>query len=398
MAPPKRGRYAGSSSTRRTSSSDDSSAGFGGDKFSSPEASVEYARLLSKAVAKERGFIPTHRDGNLVAMITTKGWEGICEAPEPVPLGIVREFYANAKAEKNGYSVVRGFTVDYTPAAISRVLRLPRMTQGEEDWALKTRADVDLENIVGVLCVPGTTWKYKSGTTEPVTFPASAMNRYAKAWNLFVCANIMPSSHAHDVTVERAIVLWGILNGKYVDLGVLLNRSIVRFLRGATTAVIHHAAVVTKLCTAVGVRWSEEEQLPLPSAPIDHAAIQRLEDWDGGSTDPSGLGFGNVDNDGMDARTREAARAGLQGASGIQQEADRAGFGGVQYRRLTRRIDAMHDINRHFATDLTQALGTAFRATGVDVVWPDFGVGSVYPPPDTPPETPPVDGGDDSDS
>jgi hypothetical protein len=33
-------------------------------------------------------------------MITTKGWEGICEAPEPVPLGIVREFYANAKAEK----------------------------------------------------------------------------------------------------------------------------------------------------------------------------------------------------------------------------------------------------------------------------------------------------------
>ncbi|KAK1393581.1 hypothetical protein POM88_012637 [Heracleum sosnowskyi] len=48
--------------------------------------------------------------------------------------------------------------------------------------------------------------------------------------------------------------------------------------------------------------------------------------------------------------------------------------------------DAMHDIHRRFAQDLTQALGTAFRATGVDIVWPDFGADSVYPPPDTPPE------------
>ncbi|XP_074368588.1 uncharacterized protein LOC141708728 [Apium graveolens] len=32
------------------------------------------------------------------------------------------------------------------------------------------------------------------------------------------------------------------------------------------------------------------------------------------------------------------------------------------------------------------ALGTAFRATGVEVDWPIFGVDSVYPPHDTPPE------------
>ncbi|XP_063946126.1 uncharacterized protein LOC135151541 [Daucus carota subsp. sativus] len=37
----------------------------------------------------------------------------------------------------------------------------------------------------------------------------------------------------------------------------------------------------------------------------------------------------------------------------------------VQFRRLSRRIDNMHDIHRHFAKDLTQALGSAFRAIGV---------------------------------
>ncbi|KAL8092098.1 hypothetical protein AgCh_034402 [Apium graveolens] len=63
----------------------------------------------------------------------------------------------------------------------------------------------------------------------------------------------------------------------------------------------------------------------------------------------------------------------------------------TQYRRLARRMDAMHDIHSRFTRDLTQALGTAFRATSVDIQWPVFGEDSVYPPPDTP-YTPPIEG------
>ncbi|XP_063937065.1 uncharacterized protein LOC135147718 [Daucus carota subsp. sativus] len=58
----------------------------------------------------------------------------------------------------------------------------------------------------------------------------------------------------------------------------------------------------------------------------------------------------------------------------------------VQFRRLSRRIDYMHDIHHRFAEDLTQALGSAFRAIGVEVDWPVFGDGMVYSPPDPPPE------------
>ncbi|KAK1378176.1 hypothetical protein POM88_024920 [Heracleum sosnowskyi] len=385
MAPPKRGRYAGSSSTRRSSSEEELSMGVGGENFSSPEAQEEFTWLLSKAVAKERGFLPQPTDGHLFSMITKRGWESFCEAPEPVPLSIVREFYANAKADKNGYSVVRGLTVDYTAKAIHWVLNLPKKKRGEEDWSLKTRDDLDLEYILGEICVPGTTWKYKAGTTEPITFLASVMNRYARAWNMFLCANILPSSHSHEVTVDRAIVLWGILNEEYIDLGELLHKNIVKFLRGGTTGAIPHASIVIKLCSAVGVHWAEEEQVQLPSAPIDHSTISRMEDWEGGAPDYYGLGYTDFDAGEGEAPPREpAARRGRP--SVIQREVDRAGFGDAQYRRLTRRIDAMHDIHRRFAQDLTQALGTAFRATGVDVAWPDFGADSVYPPPDTPPE------------
>ena len=45
-------------------------------------------------------------------------------------------------------------------------------------------------------------------------------------------------------------------------------------------------------------------------------------------------------------------------------------------------MDSMHDIHRLFTEDLTQALGSAFRATGVEVDWPVFGAGMVYRPPD----------------
>ena len=65
-----------------------------------------------------------------------------------------------------------------------------------------------------------------------------------------------------------------------------------------------------------------------------------------------------------------------EGSSHVQQVVDRTGVGAEQYRRVIRRMEAMQNIHHHFAADLTQALGTIFRATGVEVDWP----------PDPPPE------------
>ena len=78
---------------------------------------------------------------------------------------------------------------------------------------------------------------------EKLTFPAY----------LFVCANTLPSSHSHEVTVERAIMLWGILIEEYIDVGYTTNHSMLRFMRGSTTSSIPHAFIVVRLCAAVGV-------------------------------------------------------------------------------------------------------------------------------------------------
>ncbi|KAK1401630.1 hypothetical protein POM88_001235 [Heracleum sosnowskyi] len=111
-----------------------------------------------------------------------------------------------------------------------------------------------------------------------------------------------------------------------------------------------------------------------------------MEDWDGGAPDYYGLGYTHLeDAEEAEAPPREPAARRVR-ASRIQREVDRSGLGDVQYRRLTRRIDAIHDSQSRFARDFTQALSAAFRATGVDIAWPTFGADYVYPPPDTPPE------------
>ena len=87
-----------------------------------------------------------------------------------MPLSIVREFYANAKATMDGYSVVRGLTVDYTAAAIRRVIGQKAKPRCADDWTFKSRADVDLDDFLSKIYVPGTRWKKKAFTDEKLTF------------------------------------------------------------------------------------------------------------------------------------------------------------------------------------------------------------------------------------
>ena len=206
-------------------------------------------------------------------MIQERGWESFCEAQGAIPMSIVREFYANARADQNGYLVVRGMTVDYTLEAIHRIVGGTEMEPTQDDWVRKSKRLMDLDQIIRGLCFPGTEWKTNPSTNEKLSFPVSAINRYARAWNLFICANIMASGHPHDVPVARAILLYGIVDGEYVDIAYVINQNIVKFLSTGTRGTISHATIVTKLCTAVGVRWSADEQLQLPSAPIDHTLL-----------------------------------------------------------------------------------------------------------------------------
>lgn len=105
--------------------------------------------------------------------------------------------------------------------------------------------ELDLNEVSRVLCKPGTVWATKEGTTEKLSFPHTALSRYVKAWYSFICANLMPIRHQNDVTKDRAVLLFGIVTGKRVDVGRIIYSSITRYLMGGTSGVISHASMIT---------------------------------------------------------------------------------------------------------------------------------------------------------
>ncbi|XP_074374241.1 uncharacterized protein LOC141714632 [Apium graveolens] len=103
--------------------------------------------------------------------------------------------------------------------------------------------------------------------------------------------------------------------------------------------------------------------------------------WYEGKPDPKGLGYsfdmlpGKRPYDqyyaGGSKFSRESGwRAQLGEEIESSQLKESSKKSSTQYRRLAWRMDAMHDIHSQFARDLTQTLGIAFRATGVDIQWP----------------------------
>lgn len=347
-------------------------------QFITDGAREEYERMLGRTIARERGLLPTVNDGYILMNIQERGWEQFCEVPEPVPVNIIREFYANASVNKNGISQVRGFRVDYQPPAIRRVCGLPGRSRERVDWSGMTREGVDLQMIIQSLCVPGTEWKLKVGTTEPKTFPSAALNRIGRAWHLFICANIVPTSHSHEVTVDRAILLYAICNREYVDLGNLIHQGMLRFMQGPSSAIVPYGSVITRLVRECGVRWLASEGVQQPVAALDHQSIWRLPEKADSSPNLWGLGYREEDQ---------------QQQQGEQQQVEPQEGGSVvgsrEYRRLMRRIDAVHEMQAGFAANFdqfAQVLGTALRASGLDVTFPSLaaGAGATYPPPDTP--------------
>lgn len=95
---------------------------------------------------------------------------------------------------------------------------------------------------------------YKKGS-----FPHTALSRHGKAWYNFIYANLMPTRHQSDVTKEREILLYVIVTNKKVDVGLIVNGSIVKYLWGSMTCGLLHASLIIGLCRQAGVQWNTNE-------------------------------------------------------------------------------------------------------------------------------------------
>ena len=89
----------------------------------------------------------------------------------------------------------------------------------------------------------------------------------AKVWFYFVSSVLWPSKHLCTVGREEAILLYALLKGYKINVGKMIENSILSYYAGKCRGMIPHPATITSLCIQGGVKkeWGIEETYPRAS-------------------------------------------------------------------------------------------------------------------------------------
>ena len=196
-------------------------------------------------------------------MIEKRGWETLCAHRRAGYAAIVREFYSNLVGRKDNTVYVRGVWVPYGAQAINQVYGMAGHKHGSK--FKKLLENPDLKKIAEKLTEGKAQLRPEKG--ESKTLNRGSLTEEAKVWFYFLASILVPTKHLSTVREQEAVMLYAILKGYKINIGTIIENSIMRYHEGNKRGVIPHPATVTILCLKAGVKgdWGTEEEVPLAS-------------------------------------------------------------------------------------------------------------------------------------
>ena len=156
--------------------------------------------------------------------------------------------------EKDGKRVyVRGQWVEFSREEINILFNLRVQKDGFK--FKKQLKELEHQKIVDLLTVGKGKWK----GTRKTPFKSIARGdliEEAKVWFYFISFVLMPSKHLSIVRREEAIVLYTMLKGYKINVGKIIEKSILVYSKSKCMGMIPHPATIIRLCIRGGV---EEE-------------------------------------------------------------------------------------------------------------------------------------------
>ena len=221
---------------------------------------------LKKHYAK-KGFVEERRFRNPTTpfkeMIEQRGWKALCAHQKSGYKAVVKEFYANLVGRKDNTLFVRGVWVPYGAKAINQVYGMVGHKHGSK--FKKLLENPDLKKIAEKL----TNGKAQLGQEKggPKTLNRGSLTEEAKVWFYFLASVLVPTKHLSTVREQEAVLLYAILKGYKLNVGTLIENSIIRYHEGNKRGLIPHPATITVLCLKAGVKvaWKKEEEIPRTS-------------------------------------------------------------------------------------------------------------------------------------
>ena len=214
-----------------------------------------------------KGFVAERRFINLIPhfkeMIEQRGWEALCAHQKSGYAAVVREFYSNLVGRKDNTVFVRGVWVPYGAKAINEAYRMAGHKHGSKFKKLLENPNLDK---IAKKLTDGKA-QLRQGEGGPKTLNRGSLTEEAKVWFYFLASVLVPTRHLSTVREQEAIMLYAILKGYKLNIGTIIENSIMRYHEGNKRGLIPHPATITVLCLKAGVKgaWEAEEEVPLTS-------------------------------------------------------------------------------------------------------------------------------------
>ena len=232
------------------------------DDFVSEEAHSNMRKYYAN-----KGFVAERRFKTPITpfkeLIEKRGWGTLCAHRRAGYAVVVREFYSNLVGRKDNTVYVRGVWVPYGAQAINQVYGMAGHKHGLK--FRKLLENPDLNKVAEKLTDGKAQLRQEKG--GPKTLNRGSLTEEAKVWFYFIASVLVPTRHLSTVREQEAVMLYAILKGYKINIGTIIENSIMRYHEGNKRGLIPHPATVPILCLKAGVKgdWGTEEEVPLAS-------------------------------------------------------------------------------------------------------------------------------------
>ena len=237
---------------KRSRPSEDPTPAFDASRFINASAADRFSTICkNRSFIKEKGF--HHPDDFFRKTIEAKGWRALCQPPRPAAMSVVREFYANLASHVLKKVRVRGVLVDFSAESINSFYGLEHVLPGPFD---QLREHPDYPEVIRVLTKGRGEWRINSAG-HAVNFKAKHLAYIPKVWHHFITSRLIPTTNVCEVTAQRSLLNFAILQDIPFDVGQVIEDAILH--NRDVKMNLGHPFLIFGLCKQAGVPLDDNE-------------------------------------------------------------------------------------------------------------------------------------------
>ena len=237
---------------KRSWASEAPTPAFDASRFVNADAADRFSIICkNRSFIKEKGF--HHPDDFFRKTIEKKGWRALCQPPRLAAMSVVREFYANLASHVLKKVRVRGILVDFSAESINSYYGLEHIPPGPFD---QLREHPDYHEVIRVLTKGQGEWRINNAG-HAVNFKAKHLAYIPKVWHHFITSRLIPTTNVCEVTAQRSLLNYAILQDIPFDVGRVIEDAILHNRDAKMN--LGHPFLIFGLCKQAGVPLDDNE-------------------------------------------------------------------------------------------------------------------------------------------